>query len=89
MVFFWLSNKKVFVLIKLFPSYISNRELFVSLNGYKSNLAAVRYELPQGSTLAIKYSNLHDLVDDTKLLKFNTRVDSIIKQAYQDLKSLS
>ena len=52
-------------------------------------LAAVRYELPQGSTLAIKYSNLHHFVDDTKLLKFNTRVDSIIKQAYQDLKNLS
>ena len=36
---------------KLFASYLTNRKQFVSINGYKSNLADVKYGAPQGSIL--------------------------------------
>ena len=79
---------------KWFTSYLSNRKQFVSINGYKSNLADVKCEVPQGSILgpllfliyindlhaAIKYSEVHDFADDTNLLNFNSCVNSINKQ---------
>ena len=64
---------------KLFASYLSNRKQFLSVNGYKSNLADVKCGVPQGSILgpllfliyindlhaAIKYSAVHHFADDT------------------------
>ena len=88
---------------KWFASYLSNRKQFVSINGYKSNLADVKCGVPQGSILgpllfliyisdlhaAIKYSEVHHFADDTNLLNFNSCVKSINKQVNYDLKSLS
>ena len=76
---------------KWFASYLGNREQFVSINGYKSNLADVKYKVPRGSIkgppsfliyindlhVAIKYSEVHHLADDTNLLNFNSCVKSI------------
>ena len=86
-----------------FASYLSNRKQFVSINGYKSNLADVKCGVPQGSILgpllflifiddlhaAIKYSELHHFADDTNLLSCNSCVKSINKQVNYDLKNLS
>ena len=80
--------------------YLSNTKQFVSINGYKSNLANVKCGVPQGSSLgpliyindlhaAIKYSEVHHFADDTNLLNFNSCVKSINKQVNYDLKNLS
>ena len=67
---------------KWFASYLSNRKQFVSINGYKSNLADVKWGVAQSSILgpllfliyindlhaAIKYSEVHHFADDTNLL---------------------
>ena len=88
---------------KWFASYLSNRKQFVSINGYKSNLADAKCGVPQGSILgpllfliyindlhaAIKYSEVHHFADDTNLLNFNSCVKSINKQVNYDLKNLS
>ena len=88
---------------KWFASYLSNRKQFVSINGYKSNLADVKCGVPQGSILgpllfliyinelhaAIKYSEVHHFAEDTNLLSFNSCVKSINKQVNYDLKNLS
>ena len=84
-------------------SYLSNRKQFVSINGYKSNLADVKRGVPKGSILgplllliyindlhvAIKHSEVHHFVDDTNLLNFNSCVKFINKQVNYDLKNLS
>ena len=36
---------------KWFPSYLSNKKQFVSINCYKSNLANIKCGVPQGSIL--------------------------------------
>ena len=88
---------------KWFASYLSSRKQFVSINGYKSNLADIKCGVPPGSILApllfliyinnlhvaIKYSELHHFEDDTNLLNFNSCVKSINKQINYDLKNLS
>ena len=85
---------------KWFASYLSNRKQFVSINGYKSNLADVKCELHQTSILgalyfliyikyldvAIKYSEVHHFADDTDLLNFISCVQFINKQVDYDLK---
>ena len=87
---------------KWFASYLSNRKQFVSINGYKSNIADVKCGVPQGSILgpllfliyindlhaAIKYSEVHHFADDTNLLNFNSCVKSINKQVNYDLANL-
>ena len=80
---------------------LPNREQLVSLNGYTSNLANFKYGVPQGSMLgpllfliyihdfhlAIKYSEVHHLADDTNLLNFNSSLNPINKQVNHDLKT--
>ena len=83
--------------------YLSNRKQFVSINGYKSNLADVKCGVPQGSILglllfliyindlhaAVKFSEVHQFADDTNLLNFNSCVKYINKQVNYDLKNFS
>ena len=67
---------------KWFKSYLSNRQQFVSINGYNSNTMLMKYGVPQGSVLgpllfliyindlhkATKVSKIHHFADDTNLL---------------------
>ena len=93
----------VFDINKWFPSYLSNRKQFVSINEYK--LADVKCVVSQGSILgsllfliyindlhvnaAITYFEVHQFVDDTNLLNFNRCVNSINKQVKYDLKTMT
>ena len=65
-----------------FKSYLSNRNRYVSINGYESGLAALNCGILQGSVLgpllfllyinglnqAIKFCKAHHFADDTNLL---------------------
>ena len=69
-----------------FKSYLSNRNQYVSINGYESSLAVINCSVPQGSVLglllflfyinelnqAIKFSNVHHFADDTNLFRENS-----------------
>ena len=67
---------------KWFKSYLSNRQQFVTINGFNSKNQSMNYGVPQGSVLgpllfliyindlhkAIKFSTIHHFADDTNLL---------------------
>ena len=88
---------------KWFASYLNKRKQFVSINGYKSNLADAKCGVPQGLTLgpllfliyindlhvAIKYCEVHHFADNANLLIVNICVKSINKEVNYDLKNLS
>ena len=71
----WVSNDS-------FKSYLSNRNQYVSINGFDYGLAAINCGVPQGSVLgpllfllyindlnqAINFCSVHHLADDTNLL---------------------
>ena len=71
-----------------------NRKQFVSIDGFKSNLADVKCGVPRGPIpgpllfftfindlhLTIKYSEVHHFADDTNLLNFKSCVNSINKR---------
>ena len=71
-----------------FKSYLSNRKQYVSINGYDSNLADVKFGVPQGSVLgpllfliyindlnkALKFCKVHHFADDTNLIYFSKSV---------------
>ena len=42
-----------------FKSYLSNRKQFVSINGYDSGLAEIKYGVPQGSVLGSPIFVIH------------------------------
>ena len=81
---------------------LPNREQLVLLNGYTSTLANFKCGVPQGSMLgpllfliyihdfhlAIKYSEVHHLADNTNL-NFNSSLNPINKQVNHDLKNLA
>ena len=83
-------------------SYLSNRQQFVSINGFKSKQQTMKYGVPQGSVLgpllfliyindlhkAIKYSTVHHFADDTNLLVVGKNLEIIQKQINRDLKLL-
>ena len=85
-----------------FSSYLSNRQQFVSINGYKSKSQVMKYGVPRGSILgpllfliyindlnkAIKYSTTHHFVDDTNLLVVNKSIKKLQKEVNLDLKYL-
>ena len=86
-----------------FNSYLTNRQQFVSINGYKSTNQIMKYGVPQGSVLgpllfliyindlhnAIKFSTTHHFADDTNLLVVNDSLKKLQKQINFDLKFLS
>ena len=71
-----------------FKCYLSNRKQYVSINGYDSNLADVKFGVPQGSVLgpllfliyindlnqALRFCKVHHFADDTKLIHFSKSV---------------
>ena len=85
-----------------FKSYVSNRNQYVSINGYESGLAAINCGLPQGSALgpllfllnindlnqAIKFCKVHHFAYDTNLLCLSNSIKKINKVLNTDLKHL-
>ena len=63
-----------------FKSYLSNHNQYVSINGYKSGLAAIDCDVPQGSVLGplafLLYVN--DLNQAIKFCKFTTLLMTLI-----------
>ena len=74
-----------------FKSYLSKRKQYVSINGYDSNLADVKFGVPQGSVLGplllliyindlnqtLKFSKVHHFADDTNLLHFSESINRL------------
>ena len=87
-----------------FKSYLSNRNQYISINGYESGLAAINCGVPQGSVLgpllfllyindlnqAIKFSKVHHFADDTYLLLLclSNSIKKLKKLVNADLKDL-
>ena len=86
-----------------FKSYLSNRKQYVSINGYDSNLADVKFGVPQWSVLgpllfliyindlnqALKFCKVHHFADDTNLIHFSKSVNRLNKHVNLDLKNLT
>ena len=82
--------------------YLSNRKQYVSINGYDSNLADVKFGVPQRSVLGpllfllyinnlnqtLKYSKVHHYADDTNLIHFSKSVFRLNTYVNLDLKNL-
>ena len=74
-----------------FKSYLSNRNQYVSINGYESGLAAINCCVPQGSVLgpflfllyindlnqAMKFCKVHNFPDDTDLLSLSNSIKKL------------
>ena len=81
---------------------MSNRNQYVSINGYESGLAALNCGVPQGSVLgpllfllyindlnqAIKFCKVHHFADDTNLLCLSNSIKKLNKLVNADLKHL-
>ena len=85
-----------------FKSYLSNRDQYISVNGYESGLAAINCGVHQGSVLgpllillyvndlnqAIKISKVYHFADDTNLLRLSDSIKKLNKLVNADLKAL-
>ena len=81
---------------------MSDRNQYLSINGYKSDLAVLNCGVPQGSLLgpllvllyinepnqAIKLCKAHHFADDTNLLCLSNSIKKLNKLVYADLKHL-
>ena len=86
-----------------FKSYLSNRRQYVTINGFKSDVAIMKYGVPQGSVLgpllfiiyindlniAIKYCSTRHFADDTNLLITNNNLKQLKKHLNLDLSNLN
>ena len=86
-----------------FRSYLTNRQQFVSINGFDSTYKPMKYGVPQGSVLgpllfliyindlhkAIKFSVTHHFADDTSLLYVNKSIKNIQRRVNLDLRFLT
>ena len=85
-----------------FQSYLSNRNQYVSINGFDSGLTSINCGVPQGSVLgpllfllyindlnqAIKFCKGHHFADDTNLLCLSNSINKLNKLVNTDLKHL-
>ena len=83
-------------------SYLSNRNQYVSINGFDPGLAAINCGVPQGSVLGpllfllyindlnhtIKFCKVHHFADDTNLLCMSNSIKKLNKLVNADLKHL-
>ena len=86
-----------------FKFYLSNPNMYVSINGYEFGLAALICGVPQGSVLgpflfllyindlnqAIKFCKLHHFADDTDLLCQSYSIKKLNKLVNADLQHLA
>ena len=87
---------------KWFTSYLTNREHFVSINGYDSDPLPMKHGVPQGSVLgpllfliyindlnvAIQNSFVFHFADDTNLLNIEISPKKMQRKINYDLKTL-
>ena len=85
-----------------FMSYLTNRQQFVSVLGFKSHVLSINHGVPSGSVLgpllfliyindlnqAIPFSSVYHFADDTNLLNINKSIHVIQTQLNFDLKCL-
>ena len=85
-----------------FRSYLTNRQQFVSVNGFNSTNQPINYGVPQGSVLgpllfliyindlnkALKFCTTHHFADDTHLLFVNKSLKKVQKFVNLDLRFL-
>ena len=85
-----------------FRSYLSDRQQYVSINGYDSGLTKLNCGVPQGSVLgpllfllyindlnqAIKFCKVHHFPDDTNLLYLGKSIKKLNKFVNIDPKNL-
>ena len=85
-----------------FKSYLSNRNQYVSINGFDSGLTSINCGVPQGSVLgpllfllyinylnqAIKFCKVHHFADDRNLLCLSNSIKKLNKLVNTDLKHL-
>ena len=85
-----------------FKSYLSNRQQYVSINGFDSKKLPMKYGVPQGSVLgpllfliyindlnqALTHSIIHHFADDTNILVSCSSIKALQKKINIDLKLL-
>ena len=85
-----------------FKPYLSNRNQYVSINGFDSGLTSINCGAPQGSVLgpllfllhindlnqAIKFCKVHHFADDINLLCLSKSIKKLNKLVNTDLKHL-
>ena len=85
-----------------FKSYLSDRNQYVSINGFDSGLAAINFGVPQGSVLgplllllyinglnqAVKFCRVHHFADDTNIFCMSNSIKKLNKLVNADLKHL-